>query len=99
MAVSNDPVQVAPHVYKVSFENDRVRVLDVHMQPGEKSAMHAHPAYVCYLLAPAKVKFTAGDGTTAEVEFPAGVVWRDAEEHAVEYVGLGEMRAVFVELK
>jgi hypothetical protein len=34
MTRDNDPVQVAPHVYSVLFENDRVRVLDVRMAPG-----------------------------------------------------------------
>ena len=99
MAASGDAAQVAPDVYTVVFENNRVRVLDVHMRPGATSAMHAHPDYVVYLLSPAKVKFTAADGASAEVEFPAGAVWRDAEEHAVENIGGADLRAVFVELK
>ncbi len=99
MAASGDAVQVAPEVYTVLFENDRVRVLDVHMRPGAKSAMRAHPDYVVYLLGPATVTFTAGDGTSAEAAFPAGAVWRDAEEHAVENVSGADLRAVFVELK
>ena len=99
MAASGDAAQVAPDVYKVVFENARVRVLDVHMRPGAKSAMHAHPDYVVYMMGPAKVKFTAGDGTSAEAEFPAGAVWRDAEEHAVENISGADLRAVFVELK
>jgi len=99
MAASGDATQVAPDVYKVLFENDRVRVLDVHMRPGAKSARHAHPDYVVYMMGPAKVKFTAPDGTSAEAEFPAGAVWRDAEEHAVENISGGALRAVFVELK
>ena len=74
MAASGDATQVAPDVYKTVFENDRVRVLDVHMQPGAKSARHSHPDYVAYLLSPAKVKFTAADGTSAEAEFPVGAV-------------------------
>jgi quercetin dioxygenase-like cupin family protein len=99
MAGSGDAAQVAPDVYRVVFENDRVRVLDVHMRPGATSARHAHPDYVIYLLNPAKVRFTAADGTSAEAEFPAGAVWRDAEEHAVENISGDDLRAVFVELK
>jgi hypothetical protein len=99
MAASGDAAQVAPDVYNVVFENDRVRVLDVHMRPGAKSARHAHPDYVVYMLGAAKVKFTAPDGTSAEAEFPAGAVWRDAEEHAVENISGTDLRAVFVELK
>ena len=99
MATSGDAVQVAPDVYKTVFENARVRVLDVHMRPGVKSAMHSHPDYVVYMLGPAKVKFTAADGTSVEAEFPAGTVWRDAEAHAVENISGSDLRAVFIELK
>ena len=101
MAASGDAPQVAPDVYTVVFENDRVRVLDVHMRPGAKSSRHSHPDYVIYLAgpAPAKVRFTAPDGTSAEAELPAGVaMWRDAEEHAVENLG-PEARGIMVELK
>src|SRR5437588_6932816 len=98
MAASGNATQVAPDVYKVLFENDRVRVLDVTMKPGAKSAMHSHPDYVVHMMGPAKVRFTAGDGTSAEAEFPAGAIWRDAEEHAVENISGTDLRAVFIEL-
>ena len=99
MVTATDPVQVAPDVYSVLFENERVRVLDVRMRPGARSAMHEHPDSVFYLLTPMKAKFTAGDGTAIEAEFPAGVVWRPAEAHSVENIGATEMTAVAVELK
>jgi beta-alanine degradation protein BauB len=99
MAASGNATQVAPDVYKVLFENDRVRVLDVNMKPGAKSAMHSHPDYVVNMMGPAKVRFTAADGTRAEAEFPAGAIWRDAEEHAVENISGTDLRAVFIELK
>ena len=99
MAAANDPVQVAPDVYSVLFENDRVRVLDVRMKPGARSAMHSHPDAVFYLLSPAKAKFTAGDGNTMEMELPPGAVWLDAQTHSVENSGSAEMRAVAIELK
>jgi hypothetical protein len=99
MAVGNDPVQVAPHVYSVLFENPRVRVLEVRIRPGEKSARHVHPDAVWYLASSMKARFTADDGSTVEAEFPAGAVWRDGETHAVENIGANELRAVAIELK
>ncbi len=99
MTAGMDPVQIAPHIYSVLFENDRVRVLDVRMAPGAKSARHVHPDGVWCLLSPMQARFTAEDGSTAEAEFPAGVVWRDAETHAVENIGTTEVRAIAVELK
>jgi quercetin dioxygenase-like cupin family protein len=99
MATSGDATQVAPDVYTTVFENDRVRVLDVHIRPGAKSPRHSHPDYVIYLVDPAKVKFIAPDGTSAEAELPAGVaMWRDAEEHAVQNLG-PEARGIMIELK
>ena len=99
MSAGNDPVQVAPHVYSVLLENDRVRVLDVRRRPGEKSARHRQPDSVWYLVSPMRARFTADDGSTAEAEFPAGAVSREAETYAVEHLGTREVRAVAVELK
>lgn len=38
-----DPVTLSPQYYTVRFENDRVRVLELHMNPGGKEPMHSHP--------------------------------------------------------
>ena len=34
-AMAEDAAKVAPHVYKVVFENERARVLEVRMKAGE----------------------------------------------------------------
>src|SRR2546428_3877012 len=95
-----DPVEVAPDVYTVLFENDRVRLLEVREAPGVGSAMHSHPDYVIYALSDGKVKFTSGSGETAELEINAGnVMWRDAEDHATENIGANDLRALLFELK
>jgi quercetin dioxygenase-like cupin family protein len=95
-----DAVKVAPHVYKVLFENKRVRVLDVRMKSGEKSAMHSHPAYVVYVLDAAKVKLTSSEGESAQIELkPGDVMWREPETHTAENSGTANLHAVFVELK
>jgi len=69
-----DPVEVAPDVYTVLFENDRVRLFEVREAPGVGSAMHSHPDYVIYAVSGGKVKFTSGSGETAELEINAGNV-------------------------
>ena len=73
--------------------------MEIRIKPGDKSAMHAHPDYVLYVVSPAKVNFTGGDGASAEVEFPVGAAWRDAESHAVENIGSSEAHAIAIELK
>jgi quercetin dioxygenase-like cupin family protein len=98
--MAEDAAKVASHVYKVVFENERARVLDVRMKPGESTTMHSHPDYVVYLLSGGKVKFTSPSGESAEVELPAGAsMWRKAEEHATENIGTTEVHALFFEPK
>ena len=41
-ATTLDPAAVDPRHYQVAFENEFVRVLSVHLGPGEKSARHEH---------------------------------------------------------
>ena len=95
-----DAVQVAPHVYTVLLENERVRLLEVRLKPGDSSAMHSHPAYVIYGLEGGRVKFNSPSGETAEIEIKAGdVMWREPEEHAVDNIGSTEAHALLFELK
>lgn len=95
-----DPVEVASNVYTTLFENDRVRLLEARLAPGDSSEMHGHPDYVVYNLADGKVRFTSGSGETQEVELPAGAtMWRDAEEHSAENTGTTELRSLLFELK
>ena len=65
-----DAVTEAPNVYKVLEENAKVRILDVHMEPGDKTEMHSHPAVVACSITGGKFKFTSPDGQSMELEFP-----------------------------
>src|SRR5687767_1948450 len=97
--MGDDAAKVAPHVYKVVFENERARVLDVTMEPGARAELHAHPGYFVYFVTEGKVRFTSASGETQEVEWPAGAsMWREAEEHATENIG-GAVHAIFFEPK
>ncbi len=99
--MTEDAAIVAPDVYKVLFENDRMRVLEVAMEPGDRSEMHTHPDYFFYLLGEGgKVRFTSPSGETGEMELPAGAsAWREAEEHSTENVGTTTVHALFIEPK
>ena len=95
-----DPAQVAPGVYKVLFENERVRLLEVRERSGESTAMHSHPDYLVHALSDGRVKLTSPSGDTVEVDVKAGdVMWREAEEHATENIGTTDLHALFFELK
>ena len=98
--MAKEAAQVAPHVYKVLFENERVRLLDVRMKPGDESAQHSHPGYLMYALEGGTVRLTDASGQSAEVPIQAGdTMWREAEEHSAKNIGTTEVHALFVELK
>jgi len=95
-----DAVAVAPDIYRVLAENDRVRVLESRMKPGDKTAMHGHPQVVAVSLTDTKVRFTSPGGDTAELEIPAGgAAIEQAAEHTTENIGNSEARVIIVELK
>lgn len=100
MAMAQDPMKVAPNNYKVLLENDRVRVLEVRANPGEKIAMHSHPAHVLYFFKSSTVKFTFPDGKTQEINPKAGdVIYGEPFSHAAEALGFAEVQVLIVELK
>jgi quercetin dioxygenase-like cupin family protein len=98
--MAEDAVKVAPHIYKVLFENERVRLLEVVLQPGDSSEMHTHPDNLIYLLSDGNVTFTDPSGETADLEMSAGTsMWMEATEHATENVGGTRVHALFFEPK
>lgn len=95
-----DAVKVAPHAYKVVLENDRVRVLESRMKPGETTEMHSHPDLVACALSAAKFKFTLPDGQSMVIELNAGdAVFVGAVDHSTENIGSNDGHVLLVELK
>ena len=95
-----DPVKLSPELYDVRFENDRVRVLEYRLKPGQKEPMHSHPPGVVYVLSDAKFRSTTADGAVSESPSAAGEVhWRDFTTHSAENIGETEAHALAVELK
>ena len=95
-----DAITVAPHLYKVLLDNDRVRVLEVRGQPGTKSALHTHPSYVVVAISDGQYRFTSPDGQSMDVKLKAG--WAGffgPVEHTTEIIGTSEGHAVLIELK
>lgn len=40
--LAHDIMKVSPETHKVMLDNEHVRVLDVHIEPGERVAVHWH---------------------------------------------------------
>jgi quercetin dioxygenase-like cupin family protein len=96
----SDALKVAPEVYKLAFENDRVRVLNFVAQPGQKWALHSHPDALTVSLSEYSVRNTSsGQAPTERHSKPGDVRWIPATAHTGENMGSTEMRGVIVELK
>ena len=99
-AMADDPMKVAPDMYKLVFENDRVRVMEVTFQPGQKIPKHSHPDHYIYVAEGGSIKINKPDGTTADANFTVGqVVWISAETHWAQNTGTSVVRLVVNELK
>ena len=84
----------------VKFENDQVRVLELHLKPGEAEGFHSHPQYLLYALTDYRVKNTAADGTSKIFERKTGdIFWGEPITHKGENVGNTDVRALIVQLK
>ena len=98
--MAKDAVTVAPHVYRVLLENDRVRVLDIRTQPGGTSEMHAHPASVIYAVSDCTWLLTSDSGEEVRAEVKAGqTLFQEACTHKAKDVGTTGSHAIMVELK
>jgi beta-alanine degradation protein BauB len=95
----NDPVQTNPGLYRVVFENERVRVLEYLDHPGEATTPHRHPDSVMVTLSSFRRRLSSG-GREVEVELPAFEArWLDAQEHSGANIGDTDTHTIFVELK
>ncbi len=98
--MEQDPVMVAPHVYKVLLENERVRVLKASLKRGAKSPMHWHPGSVIYSLTDGTVKVAFPNGISKTLDVKAGVArWDEPVSHAGENLGDTDIDSIIVELK
>ena len=77
-----DPVKVAPHIYELKFENDRVRVIRQILRRGDTQPLHAHPDRLLVYLQTCAWMEDDGQGGKRMQEYKYGdVAWADAETH------------------
>ena len=77
-----------------------MKIVEVHLRPGEKLEMHSHGAYVAYIINPARVRFSFPDGTSREAEFEKGRAnFSEGMTHSVENIGSTEVWNLDIELK
>jgi quercetin dioxygenase-like cupin family protein len=105
---SLDAMSAAPGHHEVLLENERVRVLDSRVRPGDATPVHTHrwPAVLYILGSSDFVRYDPDgniifDSREAETSPEAGqTIWSPPlAPHFVKNVGANEIRVISVELK
>jgi hypothetical protein len=102
-----DAVAAAPASHRVLLDNDRVRVLEVVIEPGTREPEHTHQApSVMIIDEPAPIRYYQGGALLFESQAPpvhrlgVRVRWMEPEgPHSVENTGQHRYHAIRVELR
>ncbi len=102
-----DAMRAAADHHDLLFENDRVRILDTRVAPGERTPVHAHewPAAL-YVLSWSDFIRRGDDGTVLvdsrerhAPEIGAGLWIDPLPPHSVENIGSTDLHIIAVEVK
>jgi hypothetical protein len=101
---AQDAAKMQPNSYKVTFENDRMRVLEYNSRPGMGACgqgMHTHPAHLTVVLTGGKTRMKLPDGKVIDAVGQDGqVFWSEADiPHEVENISGHNLRLLLIELK
>ena len=96
-----DVLESAGNAYRLLMENEKVRVLEIRLKPGESAPMHHHPnGHVVYVMNNTKFRLTFPDGTSSEFDLEAGqTFWMEAGSHATGNIGPSDGHNLVVEVK
>lgn len=96
-----DVLDVSDSGYTLLFENDRLRVMEMQLKPGQVSPMHNHPNdHMVYILNDAKLRLNLPDGESAEYDLKSGkILWIEAGSHETMNIGNSVARNIVTELK
>lgn len=96
----DDAVTVAPNIHKLVYDDDQLRILDIHLKPDSKAGFHRHPRNITYILKGGTMRFTDKAGKTKDTTFADGHTAHMPEtSHAVENIGTTEIHAIQIEFK
>ncbi len=98
--MDNDAVSIAPHLHKIVSENDKVRILEVEVKPGDHADLHTHPDNIIIVLQGGSLTMSFPDGTSKEVSLQTGSAFFSASnEHIVDNNSDATIKVIQVELK
>lgn len=98
---AQDPLTVAPNVYKkVLLENEKIRVIQLELAPGEVVPWHSHPDHFVYALTDGKLEITDKGKEPVVAEIKAGeAMYLIATTHMAKNIGDATVKLVVTELK
>lgn len=101
MASVPDVMVAASSAYKLLLENERVRVVEIRLKPGQTAPMHNHPNdHVVIVKNDTQMKLSFPDGKDAVFDPKAGqVLWIDAGPHEASNTGATDTANLVIEVK
>lgn len=99
-APAQDVAKVNAKSVTVKLENADARLLDVVLKPGQKEALHSHPASIVYVLDGGTVRSHPSAGKVTEMTYAKGdVIDRGPLTHWAENIGKTTIHLLLIELK
>ena len=100
-AWAQDMVQVMGSNAKVVLENDRVRVIEIEVEPGASTGMHSHAGdQLVVFLSGGQATQTNADGSSKTMERkPGEVAWSGPVTHDTRNSGKQKVHTLVIELK
>ena len=87
-----------PEVYKLLFENEAVRVIEMTLKAGQTDNQHSHRDETVYYITGSKVKISLPKGNSMEADISVGhLMWHEEWTHTVSNIGDKDLRAIVVE--
>ena len=96
-----DELKSSPANFKLLLDNSSVRVLEYHLDPGQKDSIHTHPPKTSYVVSGGKLKVYLENGDTLIAdEVPGTASWSDyLGKHQVENIGSTTVKIILTEFK
>lgn len=101
-AGAQDAARTQPQAYRVTLDNDQMRVLEFNSRPGMGvcgSGVHSHPPHLTVALTDCRVRVKENGKDFVAENKPGDVFWSPAVTHETENVSGRDVRALIVELK
>lgn len=94
------PSELVPNNFRVILENDRVRVVEARLEPGEETPLHWHEDRVGVALSTFTARSETKDGQVREMSLePGRAIWFPEVEHKEKNIGTTSQHVILVELK